>query len=244
MAWVETNDLAWSAFGFDPKVARAAHAAIALDDDSAAALMHPSSRQQWQGLVERVKSQLGAQDDGAHRGDPPGLGTYAVFLYTVDGVVTEYVFTATRGGDGEIVFVGVPSAADGGGFQAAEQQALSWFDAAAAEFVEPAVVVRSDGSVASANAAFLRLAGRWVPGAQLYDFPAIGGATEANFIDQVWMPSRGAGALLPGVLLRGDLLAWGSRLAPPGAQHLEAALLVFLQPGAALPPRLGGAGQA
>jgi hypothetical protein len=242
MVWVEANETAWTAFGFDPKIARAAHAAFALDDDSAAALMHPSSRQQWQGLVERVKSQMEHQGS-EHHGDPPGLGSYDVSLYGFDNQATEYRFTVSRCQYGQLVFVGVQRVPYDNGYQAAERDALGWFDATVAGFAEPALVVRSDGSVASANMAFQEIAGRRAPGTQLYDFPALSGASEANFIDCVWMPSRDGATALPTVRLRGELQAWGARLSPPGAQHLEATLLVFLGPGAPLPAGLAHIGQ-
>lgn len=224
LAWLEANDAAWTAFGCDPRVTRSADGRIEIDDEAAVALMHSGSQAAWRQMLEQVKADLTYR--ARHPTEAHGLRPYVATLQTLNGESQQYRFTVTASARAELVFVGVPVAAESA-VDEGERSVQSWMQGVVDAIEEPAVVVLSDAGILVRNAAFASCAVGANPGARLHEVSDVSGVTESNFTNQIWVPTRLGAEDLVGVTLRGTGDAIGARIIPPGAPHYESVLLVF-----------------
>lgn len=224
LSWLSVNEAAWKALGCDMRLRTGQDGRAEFDDEAASALMQSSSRESWRRLLESVKADaaLGSGNPARSAALSPRLAT----LYTLTGEAVLHRFTVTQGQAGEMVFVGVPIQAENEDSLDSGLSLKAWMVAVAVSLDEPAVILQADGCVLASNVQFEAYVGAIAPGARIFDFPQVEGVTEATFQAKVWSATRGNAARLPWLGL-GDMEGLGARLAPPGAPHMEAVLLLF-----------------
>jgi PAS domain-containing protein len=233
LAWVEANDAAWSAFGFDLSVLRGADGRVEIDDEAASALMHSGSRDAWRQLVEQVKADLTYR--ARYPRETHGLRPYEASLHNLAGGSQRFRFTVTVSDRGDLVFVGFPLASGEALDQESEELAVQrWMRGVVRSIEKPAVVLQSDGLVIAHNETFEMVARPVQVGDRIFDFPMIHGTSEAQFGLQVWHGTRHGATELDLVLERAGE-GVGARLVPPGAPHMEAVLVLFMDRNSVLP---------
>lgn len=233
LAWVEANDAAWSAFGFDLSVLRGADGRVEIDDEAAGALMHSGSRDAWRQLVEQVKADLTYR--ARYPKETHGLRPYEVSLHNLAGGSQRFRFTVTISERGDLVFVGFPLPDGESLDQASENLTVHrWMNDVVRSIEKPAVVLQSDGMLIACNDAFEVAARKVQEGDRIFDFSMVHGTSEARFGLQVWNATRHGATELDLRLERGGD-GVGARLVPPGAPHLEAVLVLFMDRNSTLP---------
>lgn len=224
LTWLSVNEAAWRALGCDMRLRPRPDGRVEFDDDAASALMQSSSRESWRRLLESVKADAAAAAAGPSRATAlsPRLAT----LYSLTGDAVLHRFTVTQGDAEEMVFVGLPIQSESDDSLDSGLSLKAWMEDVAKSMEEPAVILHADGCVLACNAAFKSYVGAIKQGARIFDFVSVEGVTEASFQAKVWNPTRRGAARLPSLNL-GGMEGLGARLAPPGAPHMEAVLLLF-----------------
>ena len=224
LTWLSVNEAAWSAIGCDMRLRASPDGRVEFDDEAASALMQSSSRESWRRLLESVKADaaVAAVSPGRATALSPRLAT----LYSLTGDAVLHRFTVTQGNANELVFVGVPIQSESEDSLDSGLSLKAWMEAVAKSLEEPAVILQADGCVLASNTAFEGYVGAVEKGARIFDFEPVEGLTEASFQAKVWSATRRGAARLPSLSL-GGMEGLGARLAPPGAPHMEAVLLLF-----------------